>query len=272
MATAVQTLGSKERRADTFSGTPRAHALDRWIFVLMAGWFIIITLTGFIPDSIDKVTAVSAGKASPFPLILHIHAVLMGSFLLLLLAQTWLVAAGRCEYHMQVGLIAFALVPALVIVGVILAPTIYRAVLSAYEAAPVGAREALRTVAARKENVLLMQARIGVLFPVFLSLGLAARRTNSGLHKRMMILGTAVALTPAFNRIVWLPLPVLKPLSLDTYVLAAVAPMFAWDVIRNRRVHEAYLIWIAISLPFALLVYGLWDTPWWHVTAHRIMS
>src|SRR5205823_5158146 len=77
------------------SGTPRAHAIDRWIFVFMAAWFILIVLTGFIPDSIAKVGAVQAGQRPPFPIVLHMHAVVMGSFLVLLLTQSVLMSTGR---------------------------------------------------------------------------------------------------------------------------------------------------------------------------------
>ena len=94
----------------------------------MAAWFIVIVLAGFIPDSIEKVAAVKAGQRPPFPPILHVHAVLMGSFLLLLLAQSVMMATGRCALHKQVGIAAFVLVPALVVVGFILAPTIYHQV------------------------------------------------------------------------------------------------------------------------------------------------
>jgi len=47
--------------------------------------------------------------------------------------------------------------------------------------------------------------------------------------------------------------------------------MFVWDVVRNRRVHEAYGIWLAIYVPVVLLVDVLWDKPWWHATARAIM-
>src|SRR5205085_3381891 len=113
------------RRIDVLSGTPRAHSIDRWIFVGMAVWFIAIVVVGFVPDSMMKVALVKAGVRPPFPLVLHLHAVLMGSFLLLLLAQTVMVATGRCALHKQVGIAAFVLVPALVVVGLILAPTMY---------------------------------------------------------------------------------------------------------------------------------------------------
>ena len=55
MATIAGKFAGYQQRADALSGTPRAHAIDRWIFVFMAAWFILIVLTGFIPDSIMKV-------------------------------------------------------------------------------------------------------------------------------------------------------------------------------------------------------------------------
>src|SRR5215218_5499467 len=106
MATVAGTPGLTEPTRDVLSGTPRAHAVDRWIFVFMAAWFIVIVLAGFIPDSLMKVGMVKAGARPPFPLVLHMHAVLMGSFLLLLLAQTAMVATGRCALHKQVGIAA----------------------------------------------------------------------------------------------------------------------------------------------------------------------
>ena len=37
--------------------------------------------------------------------------------------------------------------------------------------------------------------------------------------------------------------------------------MFAWDVVRNRSVRPTYVIWLAVNIPFAIAVHGLWDTP-----------
>src|SRR6476469_8077769 len=97
MATIASGNMRREELPDVLSGTPRAHAIDRWIYVFMAAWFIAIVLTGFIPDSLNKIAAVQAGQRPPLPLVMHAHAVLMGSFLLLLLAQTTLVATGRSD-------------------------------------------------------------------------------------------------------------------------------------------------------------------------------
>jgi len=273
MATVAETFGFKERRPDILSGTPRAHAIDRWIYVFTAASFVAIVLAGFIPDSLMKIEAVRAGERPPFPIVLHMHALLMGSFLLLLLAQTWLMATGRRELHMRLGLLSMAIAPALVVVGFVLVATNYHILWGAVQASPPGKKEELQGILNIWENIMLLQMRIGILFPLFLAIGLKARGRDAGMHKRMMILATAMALPAGIDRISWLPhtMPA-SPLSPDLYTLLAVAPMFLWDVTRNRRVHPAYVIWLAINLPFAIAVHGLWDTVWWHQAARQIMG
>lgn len=273
MATIAGTTGVAERTPDVLSGTPRAHAVDRWIFVFMAAWFIAIVLAGFVPDSLMKIEMVRAGARPPFPLVLHMHAVLMGSFLLLLLAQAWLMATGRNAAHMKLGLVSVALVPALVAVGFLLVPTIYHQVWQGAQSAPAGAREQLQSALPVIENIMLLQIRVGILFPLLVAIALIARKGNSGLHKRMMFLAVAMALPAGIDRIPWLPhtMPA-NPLSADLYTLAAVAPMFLWDVLRNRFVHQAYLVWLAVSLPLVVVTYALWDTPGWHQVARQLMG
>jgi hypothetical protein len=273
MATIAENIPQPERRGDALSGTPRAHAVDRWMFVFMAVWFIAIVLTGFIPDSMMKVGMVRAGARPPFPLVLHMHAVLMGSFLLLLLAQTSLMATGRRELHMRLGIAGMVLAAALVAVGFVLAPTMYYETWNALQSAPLNAQPKLREVLSIKEDILLLQLRIGILFPLFLVIGLRARSGNAGLHKRMMILATVMALPAGIDRIGWLPatMPV-SPLSVDLYTILAISPMLAWDVIRNQGLHRAYWLWFAVTLPAAVVVNLLWDTPAWHAMARQIMG
>src|SRR6185503_18248285 len=110
---------------DRLSGDTRTNVIDRWIYVFTAASFLAVVLAGFVPDSLAKLGAIHAGQRPPFPLVLHIHAVLMGSFLLLLLTQTVLVATGRRAWHMQLGIAALVLTPAIVITGFVLVPTIY---------------------------------------------------------------------------------------------------------------------------------------------------
>ena len=273
MATVAATIEDRRGRPDRLSGTPRAHAVDRWIYVFTAASFIVIVLAGFIPSSLAKVAAVQAGERPPFPLVMHMHAVLMGSFLLLLLAQTTLAAVGRCDLHRRLGLLAMVIAPALVVVGLILVPTMYWETWSAAQSAPPGVQERLQERLATSENIKLLQLRIGLLFPLLLFIGLRARGRDAGLHKRMMILATAMTLPAGIDRIPWLPstLPA-SPLAPDLYTLLAISPMLTWDLLRNRSVHKAYWIWLGLSLPLSALVHGLWDRPWWHETVRAMMG
>lgn len=273
MATLSTSVAGERAHRDYLTGTPRAHGLDRWIFVISAALFIVIVLTGFIPDSMMKVAMVKAGLRPPFPLILHLHAVAMGSFLLYLLSQTYWVATGRTALHQRMGAFGGVLAALLVVIGLILAPTMYHQVWDSIATAPPEAQAKLRDLNHLQDNILLLQLRIAVLFPLFLWLGLRARATDSGFHKRMMIIATAMPLPAAFDRITWIPhtFPA-NPLSTDLYPLLALAPLFVWDVIRNRRVHRAYGWFLAAYIPACVLVHVAFDTPWWHETARRMMG
>ncbi|HEX5237200.1 MAG TPA: hypothetical protein VFW39_01890 [Sphingomicrobium sp.] len=273
MATLAGRFFQPERQPDRLSGTERAQSLDRWIFVVMAAWFILIVLGGFVPDAIMKVGLVEAGKRPPFPIAMHVHAVAMGSFMLLLLTQSVLMATGRRELHMRLGMVAFAFVPLLVVIGFILAPTMYHQVSDALPSAPPTARPQLQKGLLVLDNILLAQINAGILFALFMTMALRARTVNSGLHKRMIFLATAMPLPAAIARMTWLPnnFPA-SPLGNDFWLLVALSPLFLWDVIRNRRVHEAYIIWFAIYAPCAVLVDAVWDKPWWHSTARAIMG
>lgn len=258
---------------DHLAGQSRTNPIDRWIFVFTAACFIAIVVAGFIPDSFEKLAAIQAGQRPPFPVILHVHAVLMASYLLLLLGQAVLVAMDKRKCHMQLGITAAVLFPALVVAGIVLAPTMYHQVWNAAQSAPPPMRQTFQGFLRSADDILLLQLRVGFLFAVLTWIALRARTRDSGLHKRLLLLASTPPVVAAFDRIQWLPnsMPH-SPLASDTYVLLAVAPMFIWDLVRNRALHRAYLIFAAFSIPLTSVVYSLWDTPWWHATARQIMG
>lgn len=272
MTTIDQARAAVGARPDVLSGE-RTAFIDRWIYVFMAASFVAFVLIGFVPDSLTQVAAVKAGQRPPFPLVMHLHAILMGGYLLLLLAQTTLVATGRIAGHRLLGMVGAVLAAGLVAVGFVLIPTMYHQVFGGLQAAPPPAKAQMAQLLAIIENIMLLQLRVGFLFPVLVLIGVGARETDPGFHKRMMILSIATAISAAFDRITWLPTTMPgSPVSSDLYVLLAIAPMFLWDVFRNRGVHRAYWVWLAIAAPFTIAVHALWDTPLWHATAKRIMG
>ena len=274
MATIAGKMPASDRRVDVLSGTPRAHSVDRWIFVGMAVWFIAIVLAGFIPDSLMKIEMVRTGQRAPFPMVLHMHAVVMGAFLLLLLTQSWLMATGRRALHMQLGVAGMVLAAVVVIVVFVLVPTMNHQLWYAAQGATTPeAKEGTGQALAFWNKITLLQIRIGILFPLFIAIGLKARGGDAGLHKRMMILATAMPLPAGIDRIPWLPQTMPgNPISVDLYTLAAISPMLVWDVVRNGRVHKAYWIVLAAYLPLAIAVHALWNSEWWAGIVPRMMG
>lgn len=262
-----------ETAFDRLSGASRTNVIDRWIYVFTAVSFIVIVLAGFVPDSLAKLGAIHAGQRPPFPLVLHIHAVLMGSFLLLLLGQTVLVATGRRAWHMQLGVAALGLAPVIVITGLVLVPTMYHAAWNAAQSAPPAARQSLQSALPIIDDILLLQLRGGILFSILMWIALRARSRDAGLHKRLILLAVTAVLGAAVNRLDWLPTTFPRDTySLDFFTLLPVAPMFLWDLTRNRGVHRAWLVWAAFYVPLTVATYWLWDTPFWHATARHIMG
>jgi hypothetical protein len=246
-------------------------AADRWIYVFMAGLFVVIVLVGFIPDSISLLEDVEVGQRPPLPPILHAHAILMGAWLLLLLAQTTLMATGRSGQHKKLGLIAIVLVPILVFAmfGVV------HSTWSWVGSIPAGVMEpdALSGIKVIVSNILLVQIRIAVLFPGLIAWAVLVRRKDSETHKRLMILATLLPLPAAVDRMTWLPATIPdSPASIHLYSLLLLLPVLIYDVVRCGRVHRAYAIGIALNLPFVFATHVLWSSPWWLAVAPTLVG
>lgn len=248
--------------------------IDRWIWVFTTALILLTVLTGFVPDSLSKVAMVASGQRPPFPAVLHVHALLMAAWMALLLAQTTLMATGHRKWHMQLGLAAMALAPAIVVTGVVLVPTMYAMSWHGLQTAnPQLAASALANKMAYPSDLLLLQARLALAFPVLVALGLGARKRDPGLHKRLMILASWVPIGAAVQRISLLPTTMPhNPLAVNLYPLAVIAPMFLWDIYRLRRIHRAYVFAFVVILPFVIASQWLWNTPWWLATVPRLMG
>jgi hypothetical protein len=259
----------------SFDATPAmVRFIDRWIYVMIATLFVATALAGFIPASIFKVTAMQAGERPWFPLIAHVHALLMGAWLLLLLLQSWLMATHRHRLHWEMGMLSLAVVPAMLVAGAMLVVATHQQLaITLATSPPAGGRFRLMGSADTANNILLTQMRMGIVFVACVAWAVMVRRTNPGVHKRLMFLGTAALLPPAFARIVFLPntMPD-SPLGQDLYMLLWISPMLLWDLYRERALHRAYLIWLALFVPPSLAVYWLWGDPAWMALAPRIVG
>jgi hypothetical protein len=221
--------------------SPHSPLIDRRLYVFMAAMFVAIALGGVIPDSIRKLAEISAGVRRPFSPFLHVHAVLMGSWLLLLLGQALLMAMGRKSLHRAIGLAALVIGPAVVTVMIVVSI------------------EGWGTL--DRVDALLAEGRAIVYFPLSFLWALAVRGKDPDMHKRMMILATLVLIPAAIAWITWLPTTM--PRSFDAvhaYMLLCLAPAVIADVIRGRP-HRAYVAGLTLLPPWLIAIHYPWNPP-----------
>src|SRR5262249_6813141 len=140
------------------------------------------------------------------PWIVHVHAALMGAWLLLFFAQAGLVATGRREGHRALGVVSFALAPAMIVTMIATITTRYGpAVAAGFGDLP--------------SNILLADFKDLVLFSLFYVWAVLARNRRPETHKRMMLMATWALMDAATGRMEWLPGNILPG---NSYALAPV--------------------------------------------------
>src|SRR5436309_6915699 len=93
------------------------HRLENLFFSGMAVLILGTVFVGFA-----KSYYLAGVFKAPLPnLLVHIHGAVFSSWILLLIVQTSLVAAGRVDVHRRLGLLGFGLACLVVILGVLVA-------------------------------------------------------------------------------------------------------------------------------------------------------
>jgi hypothetical protein len=175
--------------------------------------------------------------------------------------QASLAATGRLRLHRTLGLLSLGLAPAL-LVALIATAVVRYGDLTAAGFGPFAS------------NILLVQIRSAVLFPTFYVWAVLARNTTPETHKRMMVLATFVLLDAAVGRMTWLPgndVTVSYEMT-HFYLLLLLVPAIVYDLLHLGRVHRAYVIGLALLMPWLIATTFLWNEPWWHETAARLMG
>jgi len=189
------------------------------------------------------------------PVVLHIHGLIMTTWMLLLIVQTFLVAAHRTDLHRRLGVAGGVVAAAVAVMGVT------AAIYSARQGhAPTGV-PALAFLAVPLGDV--------VVFSTLVAAGFYYRRRPE-LHKRLMLIATLAILPPGIAR--W---PILDSVIHTPFIFFGVADLIllgciAYDVAKTRRLNPAYLwggLLLIASHPLRLLLAG---TTAWMTFAHWI--
>ena len=137
--------------------------IERHFHAGMAWFFVIVAIAGFAPRSL----AIVSGTMRSPPLVVHLHAAVMASWVSLLAVQATLSLAGRMDLHRKSGVASLVVAPFVLIM--LIAVTIIRQ--NAAAGTPAGPIV---------NNILLVQIRSIVLFPTFLIWALRTRALTRG--------------------------------------------------------------------------------------------
>jgi hypothetical protein len=213
-------------------------SLERWFYASMALLFASAAIIGFTPNSI----AILAGTKQNPPLLIHIHAVAMSSWLLLLSIQAVLVASGNLRFHKRVGMVSLVLAPIIVVIMISVAFPLFQHDEHTYGRG-------------------LIQIKRITLFSIFYVWAFVSRKRDPEAHKRLMFLATLVVLDAAFNRMRWF-LPNFgfsnSLAVLHTYELLLLVPLFAYDLAKRGSIHWVYLIGTTMIIAFSIIAATFW--------------
>ena len=198
------------------------------------------------------------------PLIVHFHAAAFTGWMVLFTAQIWLIRSRRLDIHRKLGLVAVALVPVMVALGVATALVSRR---MHFEA---GQNEMLAFMIVPLTDM--------VLFPSFAIPGLLMRK-DPARHKRLVLLATATLLPAAFGR--WIGPWILfhfgdgffgfmaqSYLGPDVMILAAMV----YDRVTRGRVHGVYFIAIPWMLAIQAITSAIYHWSGWMPLAQRMIG
>ena len=202
---------------------------DRPLYLLAAVIFPLIVLAGFARTYYLK--GFFATPALP-SLIVHLHGIIMTSWVVLFIVQVTLVAKRRTKMHQQLGILGAGLAALVFIVGI----------LTAMYAAARFVNNPSLLPASDPPPLPFMIIPIGdmVIFAVLITAALYYRK-RLDIHKRLMLVAAVNLLTPAIARI---PLSFIihgGPLAFFGLTDLVLLVFVAFDTIRHRRLHPAFL-------------------------------
>ena len=214
---------------------------ERRLYIWFAAIMPLIVLAGFARTYYLK----GFFGNPPLPsLLVHVHGLVMTSWVVLFIAQVSLVATGRTRTHQRLGVLGAMLACVIVVVGM----------LTGIAGAARGA-----TPGPPALSFLIIPMGDMLVFAILVGAALYFRRGRLDVHKRLMLLAAVNLLAPAIARI---PLDFIAnggALAFFGLTDLCIFACVAVDTIRNRRLHPAFLwgtLFIIAGQPLRLMLAG----------------
>jgi hypothetical protein len=202
--------------------TQRGRLDEHGFFLGMAGLIAATVVVGFAMSA----HRLGGSAFGALPFLVHVHAGVFLAWIVLYVVQSSLVSAGSLALHRRLGVAGAVIATTMVILGT--ATTIM----------------CVRRGAVPPffpPSVLLVVDIIGVIVFGGLTAAAILLRRKSGWHKRLMLCGTIMVMSPALGRILPIPqLGSLAPLAVFAAMMAYVLTGVAFDQYHRGRVHIAY--------------------------------
>jgi hypothetical protein len=219
---------------------------DRRLYIGAAVVIPIVVLIGFAPTYYLK----SFFDTPALPgLMWHLHGVVMTAWVVLFVTQVSLVATGRTRVHKRLGVLGAALAATVVVFGVVLPISAVRLRASTVPLGP-------------QRQFLVVPFGDMLVFAVLAGTALYFRRRIET-HKRLMLLAALSLLDAAFSRF---PLHFIEtggPMIFWGLTDLCAIAFVAFDTVRNRRLHPAFLWGTLLMIASQLLRLMLAGTDTW---------
>jgi hypothetical protein len=215
-----------------FHVTADQRAREHRFFTAMAALCALLVFVGFAPTYYLR----SLTDQAPLPPLVHLHAAVSTGWIVMFLAQTSLVTAGRTDIHRRLGIAGVVLAIAVLVIGWMTAIDAARR-----GVAPPGAPP--------QPGFLLIPLGTVLSFAGLAGVGIGQRR-RSETHKRLMLLATIAILTPALARFRYYGFGG-PPVAIGG-TLAMMAACLVYDRRAHGRVHPAFR-WGAVFLTATLI-------------------
>jgi hypothetical protein len=194
---------------------------------------------------------------APLPsLTIHLHGAVFSCWILLLVTQTTLVAAGRVDIHRRLGIAGFLLACLMVILGVLAATDSL-----AREAGPAG-RDPKFFYIIPLTDMLIFATLICFAFRA---------RSNPAAHKRLIFVATTALLIAAIARwpigFVFRNAPAAALLSYSFLIV-----LVAYDLWSTRKVHRATIGAAAFLIFVQQIRLPIGESAAWHAFASWVQS
>ena len=224
---------------------------DRRFFFAMTVLPAAVVVIGFAPTYY-----LAGGFLAPLPSrIVHIHAAVFSTWMILLMVQTGLISAKRVGWHRKLGMAGFVLAIAMVVLVVLTA---------------AGLAVRVRGAPAIELVLGLLSVTFTDAFDFAVLAGFAyALRRDAAAHKRLIIIATVCLTRAAFFR--W-HVPILfrqvYPAYAATYVLLLL--LAGYDLWSTRRIHRATMWGSLFLIVMGQLTRLIGPSAPWHAFAHWV--